>query len=216
MENNKVKFNLYRLKSLIIQNKYNNNLVRNDNFLNIMNKNIKNLKQINLIYTRADIESLKNGSTSYPDTLLYNEILHRYNFFGLILGFIDGNILYINKKRNKEDYKNLLTFLIDFRNQVIIDFKDSISICEKKELTDLVLNNPCYENFIEAFTNSDDDYDLIKINFISNYSLGYSNFNKTTINKVFNDYNNLIEELDCYKKRNLTKVQKVRRINKKR
>ena len=64
---------------------------------------------------------------------------------------------------------------------------------------------------IDYFTNSYDDYDLIKINFISNYSLGYSNFNKTNINKVFNDYNNLIEELDCYKKRNLTKVQKVRR-----
>ena len=211
MENNKVKFNLYRLKSLIIQNKYNNNLI-NDNFLNIMNKNIKNLKQINLIYTRADIESLKYGSTSYPDTLLYNEILHRYNFFGLILGFIDANIMFLNK--NNEEDKNLLTFLIDFRNQVIIDFKNSISICEKKGLTDLVLNNPCYKNFIEAFTNSDDDYDLIQINFISNYALGYWNFNKNNIDEILYSYNNSINELNYYKKTNQNMVEKIRRKNK--
>ena len=40
----------------------------------LMNKYIDKLKEIDLIYTMADIESIKYKGTSYPDTLLLNEI----------------------------------------------------------------------------------------------------------------------------------------------
>ena len=40
----------------------------------------------------TDIESIKYQGTSYPDTLLSNEIINRYNFYSIIIGYIDGNI----------------------------------------------------------------------------------------------------------------------------
>lgn len=206
MKDKDIKINLYRLKSIIIQHKYIKNIKKQNEVNNIANSlrtYIKNLKEINLIYTCADNESLIYGSTSYPDTLIYDEILYRNNFFAIILGFIDGNI-------NNDNSKYLNNILNTFRNQVVIDYKENISICDPKILIDIVETIPCYINLINSFSNNNNKYESIKINFLSNYTLGYSSYNKNLILEIYYLYLHLIKELKDYKKINREKTDKIR------
>lgn len=209
MEDNKnIKYNLYRLKSIIIQNKYNKNMKKYEKDNNIIKKlkvSIDNLKEINLIYMYADIESLKNGSTKYPDNLIYNEMLNRNNFFAILLGFIDGNIEYIKKYESNLEHLSLFNLV---REEIVYDYDKNITICDSKKIIDFVhTKNIEFKTFLEDINNN---YDLINLHFISNYLIGFYNFKKFNLLEVYSLYKDLLKELYNYKEINRTKTEKLR------
>ena len=116
---NNNRFKLYKLKNKIIQKKYYKNKLNdknNSDIINLLNKYIDNQKLIDLIYTRADIEGIKYGNTNYPDTLIIDETINRYNFYSIILGYIDANIDNIN---------NLIDFKLYAKDWVTVNAKNT-------------------------------------------------------------------------------------------
>ena len=75
------KYTLHRLKSKLIEKKYEFLIKYDTNIISLLENYIENLKTINTLYSRADIESSKYGGTSYPDTLFRNEQIYRHKFF---------------------------------------------------------------------------------------------------------------------------------------
>ena len=81
----KLKIKLYRLKSYLFQKRaYNNKIISND-ILKYMRSCIEKLKEVDSIYTLADIEEYKYNTTKYPDTKFYFligsdqlEVLHKW------------------------------------------------------------------------------------------------------------------------------------------
>jgi len=218
------KNNLHTLKSKYILKKYNKVIDKrqlDEDIILLLNKYISILNEIDLIYTNADIEFLKYGTTEYPDSLLENEIINRFCFFAIVLGFIDGNIEKINQnillsKNNDYDtllqYKESLIQFLNFREVVLLHFNESISCCDSKICIDTFNTNPCYKNFINCFleisiSNMSLKYQLELINA---YVLGYKNCNKYTIYDIFDEYIKLFSELNIYKSNNKDKVKKVR------
>ena len=221
MENNHVKLNLHRLKSIILQNKYYkkiNNNEKESNILLLMNKYIKNLKEIDLIYTMADIEAIKYDNTSYPDTLYTNEMINRFNFYSIILGYIDGNIDNINNKYNNKEINNILLTLINFREKVLNDLKNNTCISDSKILIDTTNKIPCYKNFLECFSNiSNNKYsDKNNLKIIISYTIGYINFDKFKFYEIYNEYLKLIDQLCKHKKekKEIVKKTKIKKNNK--
>lgn len=217
MENTDVKFNLLRLKSLILQKKYSKNIDNSykNNIIFLMNQYINKLKEIDLIYTMADIESIKYNQTSYPDTLLNNETINRYNFYSIILGFIDGNIDYLKTKSYNENSLNnnkiYLLNLLNYRKIVINDINNNIYNSDPKILIDTINTVPCYKNFLNCFNNI---YSYNNLEIIISYTVGYINFDKFYYDEIYNEYLKLSEELNIFKNNNKQKVKKTK--NKKR
>ena len=74
------KYTLHRLKSKLIQKKYELFIKKDTNIIVLLENYIESLKNISTLYSRADIESLKYGGTYYPDTLFINEQIYRHKF----------------------------------------------------------------------------------------------------------------------------------------
>ena len=208
MVNDNIKFNLYRLKILIIQSKYNKKLnieKFDDDLINLMKEYIDNLKRIDLIYTLADIESIKFGNTSYPDNLYANDVTNKLCFYSIFLGFIDGYIDYLKNIYNDNSNK-LLSNYKEIRNKIFIDFKTSISNYSFK-----LLNNEFnYEDLINLININN----LDKIKIFNSYKIGYINYFKYDFYKVYTEYLNLFDELNDFKEFNRKKFEKAK-INKK-
>lgn len=192
MQNENVKFNLYRIKNIILQKKYFKNTQEkniNDNMIKSMNKHMNNLKNIHLIYKTSDIEAIKYGSTSYPDTLFKDELINRYCFFSIILGFIDANINYTN---------NDILYYTYLRNIICSDLINSKYNSDPKYLSDFLVNK---------LTNNDIIFDKI---IYSSYLIGYTNYNLYSIDYVYNEYLRLLNDFNKYKSNNIIEVNKIR------
>ena len=207
---------IYKLKSEVIHNKFYKNIERlnkEENIIKLMNIYIKNLKEINLIYTRADIEELNYNKTKYPDKLFSNDIKNRYRFFAIILGFLDGNIDFINKRISTDDnVDNTIASIFKFRNNITNDFKRFISLADCNTLKETILTTPCYKNFnncLERITTCKCN-NLIQLDLINAYLIGYKNYNSYSIYEIYSTYLTLLEDLESYKISNEKRVNKLR------
>lgn len=213
---------LYRLKSMLLQRFYNIKLnnKKGDIFF-LMRKYIDNLKEVDLLYTRADIESRKYDYTSYPDTLLKSEITNRFCFYSIVLGFIDSNIDNLNKYinlskinniKNLTYYKNELINLYNFREMVLNDFNKTSHFSDPKLCVDTLNTFLCYKNFNNCYSYiSTSIYtDTYVLDLINSYNIGYKHCNKYTIYDIYENYIFLITELNEYKNNNINKVKKVK------
>lgn len=211
------KFNLYILKSKLIQKKYMkeiNEQTKNTDLLYLMQKFVNRLKDIDLIYSRADIEYYKYDETFYPNSLLNDEIITRYKFCAIILGYIDANIMHFNKyKDEKEDLVKIFSF---FRELILDNFNKSILNCDSKILIDIIHSNPSYINFDKLFIEiSNNKYCFeSELDVISSYAIGYKNYRKYNINQVYELYYKLSNELSIYKYNNKNEVQNIRKLKK--
>lgn len=210
----KEKLNLYKLKSKMLHRKYNIKLIKeknNTDIIFLLNKYIYNLKEINNIYKRADIESLKYNDTNYPDTIYNNYIVNYYSFYITIIGYIDGNIDTI--KRNIKENIVILDIFNNFRETIINDLKSNKEIYTIKIIDNLINTNPCYLNITNYF--NEIKYDIysknIELDIILSYINGYKKSLEYSIISVYETYLNLINEYKNYIDKNKQEVENVRK-----
>lgn len=206
----KDKFNLYKLRSKLIHKKYYiniNNVDNNNDIILLLNKYIDNLKMIDLIYARADIESLKYGYTSYPDTLFMNKIINYNNFYSIILGFIDANIDKLDDIKVQKE--TLITFL-NCRKKILEDYKNRILVSNRNTIIDTMINTPSYLNFYNCFLETKKNICSYELDLIISYTIGYKNFNKYSLYDIYDIYIKLKNELENYENYNMKEVAKVR------
>ena len=213
MKDDEVKFGFLRLKNLIIQYKYNKNILNYDNnIILLMNHYVKNLKLIDSIYTVSDIESVKRGNTSYPDNLYINELINRLSFFSVTLGFIDGKInsiktliekenIYYTKK-DLEYFSNLLNFYISIREKLCEQFEYNDSNKNFNRIYYILTNESCYNILYNLFNTN---INVDNLNIVNSYLIGYSNYDKYDIVDIYNEFLNLYSELNIFKNKNRDK-----------
>ena len=225
MENDNTKISLYRLKNIIIQTKYKKIISKNHyekDILYLMNKYINSLKNINLIYTISDIESIKYGNTSYPDTLYKSQSINTLCFFGVVLGYIDSNMDYLNNlinnfKYDKNDllfYQNLLLNYIDIRKKICINLKNN-EYGMFKNFYELFYKESSYNYFSQLFDLKDNIYTSVeKLDIINAYINGYTNYKKYDLFNIYLNYIKLFNELNEFKNKNKEKFEKIKKKKK--
>ena len=125
-----MKYTLHRLKSKLIEKKYESLIKDDTNIIVLLENYIESLKTINTLYSRADIESSKYGGTSYPDTLFRNEQIYRHKFFALVLGMIDGWKMELMKFNKDNEYCKELNLISNLRERVLYDYKINSNIID--------------------------------------------------------------------------------------
>ena len=203
MKNDNVKLNLLRLKSLILQNKYNKRInieCNNNDIIFLMNKNIENLKLIDKIYTLADIESIRYGNTSYPDNLYINKLITFLCFFNIFIGFIDGNIDYLKNIQNEEVDDVILNYK-KIKNKIIRDCKSSTN-------NNFFIVNRSFNTNINSLINLDN---INKLEVLKSYITGYINYNKYSLYDIYIEYSKLLNEFNDYIYTNRNNFEKVKK-----
>lgn len=197
------KHTFYRLKSKLLERKY-EYLVKSDKDIFVLLETyVKNLKIINLLYSRADIESLKYGNTNYPDTLYRNRQIYNYKFYALILGLIDGYL---------KEFNNKIDLLKDFRKIVVDNFISTLSINDIKIISKTINNTPCYTNFSNDLNIIFNEREKgLYLEFISTYMIGFSNYFSVSLIEIPSRYTKLYDDLCAYKLKNENKVYKLRK-----
>ena len=190
---------LHRLKSKLIEKKY-ESLIKNDtNIISLLEIYIEYLKTINTLYSRADIESIKYGGTSYPDTLFRNEQIYRHKFFALVLGMIDGWKMELMKFNKDDEYCEELNLISNLRYKVINDYKRNVSICDPKIIIKVLENIPCYEDFNLDIKNIKKENDIeLYLEFIESNIKGINNYRVCGLKEIYNIYRRLLRELNKY------------------
>ena len=208
------KYTLYRLRTKIIEKKYEQNIKVTNDIVGLLENYIQNLKNINILYTRADIESLKYGVTSYPDSLFRNEQIYRHKFFSIILGLVDGWYIKLKELNADNIYDSNINLLTSLRNKVLEDYKNTSLSCDLKIIKDFIEKIPCYINFnmnISTIRNESDT--KLYLEFIESYIKGINNYPSFELYEIYNVYTNLMFNLEEYKRNNKNKVYKLKKDN---
>lgn len=210
------KYTLHRLKSKLIEKKY-ESLIKNDiNIIALLENYIENLKTINTLYSRADIESVKYGGTSYPDTLFRNEQIYRHKFFALFLGIIDGWQKELIKFNRDNEYVEELNLIYNLRERVLYDYKINSNVIDPKFIINTLENIPCYENFNNYINNIKNENDIkLYLEFIEAYIKGINNCRVCRLREIYNIYRRLLRDLNKCKRNNKNKVYKLKKDNSK-
>ena len=206
------KYTLHRLKSKLIEKKYEFLIKYDTNIISLLENYIENLKTINTLYSRADIESSKYGGTSYPDTLFRNEQIYRYKFFALVLGMIDGWKMELMKFNKDNEYCKELNLISNLRERVLYDYKINSNIIDPKFIINALENIPCYENFNIDISNIKNDNDIkLYLEFIESYIKGINNYRVCGLREVYDIYRRLLRVLNKCKRNNKNKVYKLKK-----
>lgn len=224
-DESKEKINLYKLKSKLLQNKFYFSFNKEYDIFKDLKHSIKKLKEIDTIFARSDVESNVYKSTSYPAFLWQREIVNRYNFFGVIIGVIDGNIdetkrsIEWHKKFNDKErlkvVENKKAELEAKRNVILCDLKNSLTISDPNILFDTLCTLPSYKYFTNCYENVlIDEYNCnLQIELVNSYNKGYINSSKFYTNFAFTTlidyYKSLLNELKEHKEKNKTYVKKL-------
>ena len=205
------KYTLHRLKSKLIDKKYEHCIKAETDICSLIENYIENLKTINTLYSRADIESLKYGGTCYPDTLFRNEQIYRHKFFAMVIGIIDGWKMELMKFNNYNEYCEELNLIYNLRYKVINDYKRNVSICDPRIIIKVLEHIPCYEDFNNNIKNENDI--KIYLEFIESYIKGINNHGVCGLNDIYDIYKRLLKSLNKCKKNNKNKVYKLKKDN---
>lgn len=193
--------------------------------IKVLKKSARNLKKIDLIKTRSEIEYSKYGSSSEPVSLFKDEFIAAFNFFATLLGYIDKMI---NMEKESIDFNSrfidaneIYNKIINESNQNIDKYKRdrqevldgyfSILRDEREELIDEVLSAcPSYDKFMDLYKNSEKHMVQLYLPqyLITAYNNGYV-YDVSKYDKVLNKYRLLLSELITYKESNKYLVMNV-------
>ena len=208
------KFHFYSFISKVIQNNR-DTLTPSNNLDKELKRNIRNLKRINLIKTRSDIEIEKYGTTSYPAFLWQEELENKFSYYAKIIGFIDGILEFYSESlefyteikdiTEVNKYKNIIKNYINKRNEVISDVEVTDIASDRKILLSTLKHYPSYEYFEKLYKYFRDDRHALNLhtNLVSAYNIGYNNSSKYKIDDVLNIHNELKEDLNNYRSKNI-------------
>jgi len=206
------KYTLHRLKSKLIEKKYEFLIKYDTNIISLLENNIENLKTINTLYSRADIESSKYGGTSYPDTLFRNEQIYRHKFFALVLGMIDGWKMELMKFNKDNEYCEELNLISNLRERVLYDYKINSNIIDPKFIINALENIPCYLHFTDNINNINNENDIkLYLEFIESYIKGINNYRVCGLREVYDIYKRLLRVLNKCKRNNKNKFYKLKK-----
>ncbi len=218
----KSKINLYKAISQAIIKKYyaNKNEVKFDNYLKDA---IKNLKKINLIETRSNVELERYHNTTYPGFLWQEKINQKLHFFASMIGFIDGIIdnctreinFYShfedsNSKNEITKYKENQENFLKIRNNILIDFTKRKTNSDPTILITTLETIPSHQCFSELYNDSIiNEYQLnLQQELVNAYNVGYTSYCYYGLNEILNLYNTLNLELTNYEELNQQVLKK--------
>lgn len=206
------KYTLHRLKSKLIEKKYESLIKDDTNIIVLLENYIESLKTINTLYSRADIESLKYEGTSYPDTLFRNEQIYRHKFFALVFGIIDerqNELINFNKDKECAEELNLI---YNLRERVLNDYKKNSNIIDPKFIINALENIPCYLHFTDNINNINNENDIkLYLEFIESYIKGTNNYRVCGLKEIYDIYRRLLRKLNKCKRNNKNKVYKLKK-----
>ena len=84
--------------------------------IKVLKKSARNLKKIDLIKTRSEIEYSKYGSSSESVPLFKDEFIAAFNFFATLLGYIDKMI---NMEKESIDFNSHFIDVDEIHNKII-------------------------------------------------------------------------------------------------
>ncbi|MBQ3021649.1 MAG: hypothetical protein IJD92_05460 [Bacilli bacterium] len=204
MEDTKnLKMNLYRLKMVILENKYNLLINYKNDIIIFMNKYINILKLIDNIYRNADIKSYKYEKTKYPDTLYKNELINRYKFYAILIGYIDSN-LDVKKSCGIKEY----TY---FKNLVLQHCFNNMRLTDPNIFFETLKGNIEYESFKDIFIDKKNTDNHLLLDLLESYIIGYKN-NFYPLEIVYNEFVELSYKLDIHKNNNKKKFESLKKI----
>ena len=213
MEDRTLKKNtLYRLKSKLIEKKYDAFIKDDTNIIILLENYIELLKTINTLYSRADIESIKYGGTSYPDTLFRNEQIYRHKFFAIVIGVIDGWNRELKSFNKNEECVQELSLIPKLRERILSDYRINSNITDPKLIMQTLENIPCYVCFDKDITTIQNDIDIkIYLEFMESYIKGINNYRVCGLKEIYDIYKRLLRSLNKCKRNNKNKVYKLKK-----
>ena len=212
--------NLYKVISqTIIKNYYaSKNEIKLDKYLKDA---IRNLKKINLIEARSQIELERYRSTQYPGFLWQEKINYKLHFFASTIGFIDGFIdnctkeiefysSFNNKENEINEYKNNQTKLLEIRNNILTNFTKRNTISDPTILISTLETIPAHKSFSELYNDAIKNKNQLNLQqeLISAYNIGYTSVGHYNLDIILNLYKKLNEELQKYEDLNKNALKK--------
>lgn len=184
---------------------------------------VRNLKRINLIETRSQIELERYNSTQYPGFLWQEKINQKLHLFASMIGFIDGFIddctkeidfySHFNDSTNKiDEYKNHQNELLAIRDSILQDFVKRRTNRDPHILTSTLETVPAHKSFAELYNDSiENTYQLdLQQELVSAYNVGYTSVGHYDLDSILALYKNLNEKLEKYEDSNEDVLKKER------
>lgn len=172
-----------------------------------LSHNIKTLKKINDIYTKADIKNLERGTIERSCDIQFIQYVNEFQLFGIMLGIIDGILDNCNDKISmtgiKEDALK--------KRKIIADdaLENTQYLCSSHN--EIISNYPSYELFSKIYEELKGSiFDACKLEFINAYNIGYSNASSYDLEKIFLNYQVMKSSLSNKKHKNDLKVKSLK------
>lgn len=176
---------------------------------------VRNLKRINFIETRSQIELERYHETQYPSFLWQEKINQKLHFFASMIGFIDGFIddctkeidfySHFNGKENEiNGYKKYQSELLEIRNNILQDFAKRSTNHDPQILMSTLETVPAHKSFTELYNDSiENEYQLnLQQELVSAYNVGYTSVGHCDLDSILALYKNLNEKLEKYESSN--------------
>lgn len=219
----KILYLKYKIKE---SNEYNGN---GTDALEEVSKYIKsgfdNLKAINTVETRSQIEYNIYKKTEYPGFLWLSKQKYIYQIYATIIGVLDARYDSYNRMLNFEEerifknedeinnYKKNIKLILNKRNKIVNDYYDIISSDELDIIKEAIEEVPFHKQFVKLSDDMTTNYysGNLQGEFMFSYLLGYNKSLFFCENELIEIYDDLIND---YKKVTLQKEYHNRLVKK--
>lgn len=219
----KILYLKYKIKE---NNEYNGN---GTDALEEVSKYIKsgfdNLKAINTVETRSQIEYNIYKKTKYPAALWLSKQKYIYQIYATIIGVLDARYDDYNRMLNFEEeqifknedeinnYKENIKLILNKRNKIVNDYYDIISSDELDIIKETIEEVPFHKQFVKLSDDMTTHYysGNLQGEFMFSYLLGYNKSLFFYENELIEIYDDLIND---YKKVTLQKEYHNRLVKK--
>lgn len=219
----KILYLKYKIKE---SNEYNGN---GTDALEEVSKYIKsgfdNLKAINTVETRSQIEYNIYRKTEYPGFLWLSKQKYIYQIYATIIGVLDARYDDYNRMLNFEEerifknedeinnYKENIKLILNKRNKIVNDYYDIISSDELDIIKETIEEVPFHKQFVKLSDDMTTNYysGNLQGEFMFSYLLGYNKSLFFYENELIEIYDDLIND---YKKVTLQKEYHNRLVKK--
>lgn len=211
--------NLYQIQSKVINKKYYANQ-KEIKIVDYLNDTIKNLKTINLINTRFEIEFIRYKQAEKPGFLWQEEIVQKLHFFSSVIGLIDGLIddlerhvdlfSYFDHETEIKEYRIQQSQLLSIREIVLKDYNEKCTISDPTILNETLSTIPAYKSFSGLYSNAaEKHYQLdLQLELVNAYNIGYTSCGRCDYDAVLELYTKLNHELKEYEYLNNQEIKK--------
>lgn len=184
-----------------------------------------NLKAINTVETRSQIEYNIYKKTEYPGFLWLSKQKYIYQIYATIIGVLDARYDSYNRMLNFEEerifknedeinnYKENIKLILNKRNKIVNDYYDIISSDELDIIKETIKEVPFHKQFVKLSDDMTTHYysGNLQGEFMFSYLLGYNKSLFFYENELIEIYDDLIND---YKKVTLQKEYHNRLVKK--